>query len=131
MDQLREKQLWNGKIIAGGPHTSVAPDTIPDYVDYVVQGEGEVAILDIIENVPKERIIRKERIKNLDSLPFQPWDLFTEMPYDLSCPWLDIQPIFTMNTSRGCPFQCSFCSVHSVWGKECTLLSATQNHRRN
>ncbi len=124
MDQLREKQLWNGKIIAGGPHTSVAPDTIPDYVDYVVQGEGELAIFDIIQDAPSERIIRKERIKNLDSLPFQPWDLFTEMPYDLSCPWLDIQPIFTMNTSRGCPFQCSFCSVHSVWGKECTLLSA-------
>jgi radical SAM superfamily enzyme YgiQ (UPF0313 family) len=80
--------------------------------------------LDIIDNVPKERIIRNKRIKNLDSLPFEPWDLFTAMPYDLSCPWLDIQPIFTMNTSRGCPFQCSFCSVHSVWGKECTMLSA-------
>jgi radical SAM superfamily enzyme YgiQ (UPF0313 family) len=118
MNQLRKTGIWNGKIIAGGPHASVALETIPDFVDYIVLGEGEKAIFDVIENISGERIIRKERIKDLDSLPFQPWDIYAGMPYDFSCPWLDIQPIFTMNTSRGCPFQCSFCSVSSIWGRE-------------
>lgn len=126
MNELRKTGSWNGKIIAGGPHTSVALETIPDFVDHIVLGEGEKAISDVIENISGERIIRKERIKDLDSLPFQPWDIYAGMPYDFSCPWLDIQPIFTMNTSRGCPFQCSFCSVSSIWGRECTLFGAAR-----
>ena len=124
IENLRKKSLWNGKIIVGGPHTSVALDTIPEFVDYIVQGEGERATLEIINGEVNERVIRKERIKDLDSLPFQPWDIFTELPYDYSCPWMDIAPVFTMNTSRGCPFGCSFCSVGSIWGKGYTYFSA-------
>lgn len=29
-----------------------------------------------------------------------------------------------MNTSRGCPFNCAFCSVDSIWGKQYTYFSA-------
>jgi glycosyltransferase involved in cell wall biosynthesis/Tfp pilus assembly protein PilF/ubiquinone/menaquinone biosynthesis C-methylase UbiE/pyruvate-formate lyase-activating enzyme/dTDP-glucose pyrophosphorylase len=29
-----------------------------------------------------------------------------------------------MNTSRGCPFRCNFCSVHSIWGRTYTYFSA-------
>lgn len=124
IDNLREKILWDGKIIMGGPHTSIALDSIPDFVDYVVQGEGEKAVLDIIDGKANERVIKRDRISNLDDLPFQPWDIFTKMGYDCSCDWLDIRPVFTMNTSRGCPFNCSFCSVDSTWGKRYTYFSA-------
>ncbi len=124
IENLRKNGLWNGKIIVGGPHTSVALDTIPEFVDYIVQGEGEKAILKIINGGAKERIIREERIKDLDSLSFQPWSMFTKLPYDYSCPWMDMKPVFTMNTSRGCPFGCSFCSVSSIWGKQYTYFSA-------
>lgn len=124
INNLREKGVWNGKIIIGGPHTSVALDTIPDFVDYVVQGEGEKAILDIINSESNERVVKRERISDLDCLPFQPWDIFTKMDYDYGCDWLDIKPVFTMNTSRGCPFDCSFCSVNSIWGRQYTYFSA-------
>jgi len=124
IENLRKKGLWNGKIIVGGPHTSVALDTFPEFVDYIVQGEGERAILEIIDGKVSGRVIRKERIKDLDSLPFQPWDIFSKLPYDYTCPWMDIRPIFTMNTSRGCPFNCAFCSVGSIWGKAYTYFSA-------
>jgi len=123
IENLRKKGLWAGKIIVGGPHTSVALGTIPEFVDYVVQGEGERAILKIINGEVKRRVIREERIRDLDSLPFQPWDIFNSLPYDYTCPWLDIQPVFTMNTSRGCPFGCTFCSVDSIWGREYTYFS--------
>jgi len=80
--------------------------------------------LKIINGEVEGRVIREERIRDLDSLPFQPWDIFNSFPYDYTCPWLDIQPVFTMNTSRGCPFSCTFCSVGSIWGKQYTCFSA-------
>lgn len=124
IEDLRREGLWQGKIMAGGPHTSVAPETIPGFVDYVVQGEGEGAVLDIIEGKVSDRMIRKEKIAEPDTLPFLPWDLFTVLPYQFTCPWMDLEPVFTMNTSRGCPFNCSFCSVGSIWGRQYTYFSA-------
>lgn len=124
IENLRRKGLWKGKIIVGGPHTSVALGTIPEFVDYIVQGEGEQAILKIINGEVEGRVIREERMKDLDSLPFQPWDIFNSLPYDYTCPWLDIQPVLTMNTSRGCAFDCAFCSVGSIWGKQYACFSA-------
>ena len=123
IENIRKKGLWQGKIIVGGPHTSVALKTIPEFVDYVVQGEGERAILKIINGEVGGRVLSEERIKDLDLLPFQPWDIFSTLPYDYTCPWIDSKPILTMNTSRGCPFSCSFCSVGSIWGKQYTYFS--------
>ena len=120
---LREKNIWNGKLIVGGPHTTVAMDTIPDYVDYIVLGEGEVAILDIL-NGTDEKVIKRARIMDLDTLPFPAWDVFVKLSYDYTCEWTDKTPVFTMNTSRGCPYGCSFCSVESIWGKRYTFYSA-------
>jgi radical SAM superfamily enzyme YgiQ (UPF0313 family) len=60
----------------------------------------------------------------LDSLPFQPWHIFAKLPYDFTCPWLKVGNVFTMNTSRGCPFNCLFCSVGSIWGRQYTCFSA-------
>jgi radical SAM superfamily enzyme YgiQ (UPF0313 family) len=122
IENLRQQKKWNGKMIVGGPHASIALDNIPDFVDYIVQGEGERAIIDIVEGKEKERIIRRKRIENLDILPFQPWDVFSKLSYDYTCPWLDEKPVFTMNTSRGCPFNCAFCSVSSIWGKGYTFF---------
>lgn len=124
IDALRQKGMWAGKIIVGGPHTAVAPETIPDYVDHIVKGEGEEALLGIINGDINERTVQVDRITDLDSLPFQPWDIFTGLPYDFSCKWMDIKPVFTMNTSRGCPFGCSFCSVGSIWGNRYVYFSA-------
>lgn len=122
---LRNKGLWRGKIIVGGPHTSVALETIPKFVDFVVQGEGEAVIIDILNGKFKQRIIKKN-YEDLDSIPFQPWDIFSKLPYDFTCPWMDIKPVFVMNTSRGCPFDCTFCSVGSIWGKQHTYFSANR-----
>jgi radical SAM superfamily enzyme YgiQ (UPF0313 family) len=124
LHQYREEGLWQGKIITGGPHAMVLPDSFPAYVDHIVIGEGDEVIVDIIEGRCKERIITPTRLKNLDNLPFQPWDIFTTLPYDWTCVWFEGQKVFTLNTSRGCPFHCTFCSACSIWGKRYSAMSA-------
>jgi glycosyltransferase involved in cell wall biosynthesis/radical SAM superfamily enzyme YgiQ (UPF0313 family)/spore maturation protein CgeB len=124
LEEMRQRGFWNGKIIAGGPHASVSPETIPPFVDHIVIGEGEHAIRDIVEGKVKERIVRYPAIENLDELPMPAWDYFAEMPYEWGGNWLPEAPVFTMNTSRGCPFSCTFCSVCSIWGKRYTYFSA-------
>jgi radical SAM superfamily enzyme YgiQ (UPF0313 family)/glycosyltransferase involved in cell wall biosynthesis len=124
LDYLRKSKQWMGKIIVGGPHTTVALQTIPDFVDFIVQGEGEQAIVDIVEGKVSERIVRYPRIMDLDILPMPAWDIFTSMPYNWDCNFFQEKPVFTMNTSRGCPFRCAFCSVCSIWGKQYTMFSA-------
>ena len=124
LEYLRQQKKWSGKIVIGGPHTTVAPETIPYFVDHIIQGEGEKAILDIVEGKIQTRIVRSSRIKELDRLPMPAWDYFVKLPYHWHVDWFPQQPVFTMNTSRGCPFNCSFCSVGSIWGKRYTYFSA-------
>jgi GT2 family glycosyltransferase/radical SAM superfamily enzyme YgiQ (UPF0313 family)/SAM-dependent methyltransferase len=124
LEYLRQTRRWRGKIMVGGPHTSVALETIPSFVDFVVQGEGEQAILDIVEGRATERVLRCRRIDNLDELPMPAWDYFVHQPYNWGGDWFDGSPVFTMNTSRGCPFHCAFCSVGSIWGRKYTCFSA-------
>lgn len=124
LERLRQMRQWAGRIIVGGPHTTVAPHTIPDYVDYVVQGEGEHAIVDIVNGKVTQRIVSYPRIENLDTLPMPAWDCFADLPYDWGIKFFQDKPVFTMNTSRGCPFGCTFCSVGSIWGKKYTYFSA-------
>ncbi len=124
LEYLRREKKWRGKIVIGGPHTTVAPETIPHFVDHIIQGEGEKAILDIVEGKVQTRTVRSSRIKQLDTLPMPAWDYFVKLPYHWHVDWFPQQPVFTMNTSRGCPFNCSFCSVGSIWGKTYTYFSA-------
>lgn len=125
IQHLRDEGVWRGKVAVGGPHVAVQPESIPGYVDYVVMGEGEEAWVDILNRTAPTGYLRYPRMVNLDVLPFQPWDVFGKGNYDWSCPWMDgVEPVFTMNTSRGCPFGCAFCSVESIWGKMYTKMSA-------
>ncbi len=124
LQKMREEGKWSGKIIVGGPHTSVGADKIPDYVDYVVIGEGEKSVLDIIEGKVQKRIVQGKKIQDMDSLPLPAWEEFIHLPYQWSDPWLDSYPIYTFNTSRGCPFSCTFCSVKAIWGKTYRCMSA-------
>lgn len=124
LEYLRQTGRWRGKIIVGGPHTSVALETIPPFVDFVVQGEGEQALLDIVEGRAAQRVVKCRRLSNLDDLPMPAWDYFIHQPYNWGGDWFPGTPVFTMNTSRGCPFHCTFCSVGSIWGRKYTCFSA-------
>lgn len=124
LQSKREKGAWRGKVLVGGPHTSAALETIPDFVDHVVIGEGEISVPEAIEGNISDRVVVGQRVLDMDSIPRPAWEEFIYRGYDWTSPWSDAYPVYTMNTSRGCPFQCSFCSVKAVWGRSYRCMSA-------
>lgn len=123
---LEQLKHFDTRVAVGGPHATVLPQTIPDWVDYVVQGEGEYIIGDLVEGKwPSQTLLRTPRIKDLNVLPRADYDLFLdrERSYDWSIPFTDHKPVFLMNTSRSCPYRCSFCDVRDIWGKLWTRQS--------
>jgi len=118
--------------IGGGPHTSALPEqTLRDSkLDIAVVGEGEYSLLDVVSGKPLKSIDgvcfkkgkktflnpRRELIKDLSSLPFPAWDLFDIKKYKTSGLTSRKNPVGPIETSRGCPFGCTYCSK-SVFGR--------------
>ncbi len=122
--------------IIGGYHVcGKIEDNIGKYFDYVVVGEGELVIIDILKEIEngnycKEdfpKIIESQRIVDLDSLPF-PYRstkyLGNYVLYDLMypSPSMQVNPGIVL-ASRGCSYDCSFCASSSVWGRGLRLRS--------
>jgi len=124
LQKMRDEKQWRGRIMVGGPHASVALESIPDFVDHVVVGEGEISILKIVSGEGKERVVYGERIEDMDMLPFPAWEELVYRPYHWRNRWIEKYPVYTLNTSRGCPFHCNFCSVNAVWGRSYRFMSA-------
>jgi len=115
---------WNGKVIVGGPHCSVGDMTpYKGYIDHVVDGEAEDVIVDIVEGRIDDYLIETEPVFDMDSLPRPAYDLIGIRDYrchDRSARY----PVFNMNTSRGCPYNCAFCSSPPISGRKYRFQSA-------
>lgn len=124
------------KIIAGGAFATFYYDEClnESLTDFVLQGEGEISFLKLsryllyseghLEDVDGlvrkkdgEIVVneRKERINDLDSLPFPNRNLVNLSKYTIP---------FTINTARGCPGDCIFCSSRAFWGHRVYMRSA-------
>jgi len=119
ISKMIKKEL-NIPIFAGGPHTTLFPDSIRQtkYIDGVCIGEGERAIKELIEKIRKKEdffktknfwfrngneIIKNELrplIENLDNLPLPDRSIFSKKII-LNYP--------NFNFSRGCPYSCTYC----------------------
>ncbi len=101
-----------GRVIIGGSHATFLPEEAAQYADHVVTGEGESVICDLVKS-GGEKIISGSRVENLDDLPFPDFSLIDGV--DISKKRLQITPV---STSRGCPFDCTFCSVTAMFGRK-------------
>jgi magnesium-protoporphyrin IX monomethyl ester (oxidative) cyclase len=131
-------------VVFGGPHASVRPkDCLSnENIDFVVIGEGEYTFLELVKTIEKnatgllknidgigfkennEAMINKKResIKNLDELPFParhllPMEKYFEAGKSLQTSRVTPKRSTTVITSRGCPFNCIFCSVNLTMGR--------------
>lgn len=116
-------------VVLGGPHPTYLPEEVikEEAVDVVVQGEGEITFLELVDlflNKSSKRLsvlgtIQKNSgkiiynpmrslIENLDSIPFPARQLFNLKLY--KHPLMRAKRTATILTSRGCPFNCTYCN---------------------
>ena len=124
--------------IYGGPNATVNWDLYTGFFDIIFKGEGEKdfdRILDCAETgtftkeffeVNGTYINSKNfRIKDLDALPFPKRELVNINDYRrIEKDYLSgVEPVDTVVSSRGCPFDCSFCSSSVIWERRATFRS--------
>jgi anaerobic magnesium-protoporphyrin IX monomethyl ester cyclase len=94
--------------LIGGIHITLMPESLHKSFDYAILGEGERAFVKLIQslkqNKPLKRIIIEPQIENLDELPFPDRSYFK----------IDKSAV-RMFSSRGCPYNCAFCSSTKFW----------------
>jgi anaerobic magnesium-protoporphyrin IX monomethyl ester cyclase len=110
------KKFPKDKVIMGGVHASLLPQEALGFARQVVVGEAEGVIVDIAEGRRQEQIVQGGRVQDLDTLPFPDYSLIKGF---------NLSPlIMPVSTSRGCPFDCSFCSVTKMFGRQYRFRSA-------
>jgi len=107
------------KLLVGGPHTAIDPKGLLVRADVVCQGEADEVILDLVEGNVKG-IITPPRVTNLDTVPFMAHDYVqkAKLSYRTFWPFDNTKPVAVLNTSRGCPHECSFCDTRTIMGRE-------------
>lgn len=95
--------------VMGGIHVSMMPEEAVNYCDAVVIGEAECIWPKVLEDFEAGKMQNqyKGTWTNLDNLPFPRRDILRNSYYQ----WGSIQ------TSRGCPMNCTFCSVTAFNGQ--------------
>jgi radical SAM superfamily enzyme YgiQ (UPF0313 family) len=147
INQIR-RAFPHATIIVGGEHPTAMPEyTLRDCpaIDFVVRGEGELALLELVYRLRSGKDGRgvsgvayladgqyvestlSPRLADIKKMPWPAWHLIDVQAY--------FQPNFTMGIShgrniamlatRGCPYQCTFCSNPTMWTTRYVMRSVT------
>jgi anaerobic magnesium-protoporphyrin IX monomethyl ester cyclase len=123
--QVAKENCPKAPVVLGGPHATFMDSQILNEnsdVDIIVRGEGEETILELLPNLLRAdnlsdvsgisfrnngkvvRTANRPFIQNLDELPYPAYHYFALSKYQFFG-----RRILPILTSRGCPFQCSYC----------------------
>jgi len=134
-----KKRLPHSKVVLGGPHPTAMPQEAfrqKAMPDAVAVGEGEVTFTDLVSlyhsrgNLSPDNLAAidglclflgdktvltgvRRFIRDLDSIPYPARDLIDMTRYT-GYPVSKARPATTLLISRGCPFDCTFCS-NNIW----------------
>jgi|MudIll2142460700_1097286.scaffolds.fasta_scaffold04773_3 radical SAM superfamily enzyme YgiQ (UPF0313 family) len=137
--QVAKEACPDTKVVMGGPHATFADKEILNEekaVDFIVRGEGEETIVELAQQAPsmqkigdikgisfrkgKEIIQTPTRpfIQDLDALPRPAYKYVPMERYRITG-----KTLLPIITSRGCPFQCSFCVATQMFGQRFRMRS--------
>ena len=133
--------------VIGGHHPTLCPDEFDvDYIDVIVQGEGELTMREIMtrwhaQQPSGDRSFagvkgtrfrdaegirrvngKREQTANLDELPAPNRGLIEK--YQGRYFFTGIRPMASIYTSRGCSFDCNFCAIWEFYERRTRFLSA-------
>ncbi len=123
LELAKKIKTGHNHIIFGGVHPSALPDLVlkEDCIDAVVVGEGESAMTKLVKEIKDGKSILKRQyrdsVENLDEQPFPDRKVIKNERNIQQAVRDEGVRITSVLSSRGCPFGCTFCSSHILWGR--------------
>jgi len=133
--EIAKEEIPDAHVVMGGQHPSGFPQLVTQpYIDYMMFGESENALLELIDTINTggdlskvSQIILKKgaghwrsrqmRLPDVELMPYPAWDLVDLEKYwtvglsDYEINNEGEKRFMVMITSRGCPHACSFCTA--------------------
>lgn len=127
-------------VVLGGPHVTFLPEEGLESADLLVRGEGERAIVSLAQYFEGKRDLdtipglswrrggtiahnpQAKDLVDLDTLPFPDLSLV----HGLDSMGMAGRRVLPVQTTRGCPFDCNFCSVTQMFGRRLRKRSVTR-----
>jgi hypothetical protein len=123
------RQECRTPIVVGGTHASAHPHSLLEsgYFDFLIRGEGERPLVELMKALQKGGALT-----HLPNLLYKSQERFVANPMEQNYAFADLpppdfsdfpigkyrydgKPASMVISSRGCPFRCAFCSVHSTF----------------
>ena len=136
-----KKSLPSCKIVVGGSHVHPQHEELirkESFIDFCVRIEGEITMVELAKAISNGWDLRKVKgitfrengrvivnpdrpvIDDLDTLPFPALDLLPNHIYRANIGFGERGKFAYITASRGCPFDCYFCSTPRFWHKRRT-----------
>jgi len=116
---LSRARALGRRTFMGGPWASTEPDLLLRKADHVLVGEAEEAFADIasaLEQGTARALYRVTEKPDMTKSPVPRYDLLRR----------DMYTSMPVQFSRGCPFQCEFCDIITIYGRRPRMKTSAQ-----